>query len=542
MKARNKKIIENLEKLIGKQNSLIYERYKLDHQKNFKNFSEEIFERLVKILNEFHKKSFSKKSWKIILGPWYYSILNIYYYYSFCFAKKNNTNKKIKNIISKLDFDKNYPVTKNFSNYIHLTYSREYILMFIRIILLNKYSNFKVYKIRLINQSFYKKLFLKLFYHFSRPKVLISRSRFKKLEQIKIYFLSSFKILCIPGFESMFEIKKLKIENKNRNLILKNLDLKYKHYNILKFLFHFMPSSYLENFSEYEKAGNKIIPKAGIIYSDANYISDEIFKIQFAKLNIKRFIGQHGGNFSIYGKNQINVHESYIADKYILWGKNSESKFNYLPSPKINLFFLKYKSKLEIKKKKYDFCYILPPLKNTNFSYLFHSLPNNLNLNENRFNFFQNIKKNFIIKSYGEENRYNDQVNIQKLPKLFSLNKNKFSKNLKVIFNSKFLIFDYMSTMIFEIINLRIPFILILDKKEHNFTKEGIKLYNYLNKLNILFKNHKQAINFIYSVKDIDEWWYSSKKERILKKISNEFCSLEKNCLKSWVNFFENSL
>jgi putative transferase (TIGR04331 family) len=302
-----------------------------------------------------------------------------------------------------------------------------------------------------------------------------------------------------------------------------------------------MPSSYLENLNEYEKVGKKIIPKSDIIYSDTTYISDEIFKIQFANLNIKRFIGQHGGNFRIYGKNQINVHESYIADKYILWGKNNKSKLNYLASPKINLFYSKYKSKLE-EKKRYDFCYILPPLKNTNFSYLFHSMTNNLNFNENRIIFFQNVKKNFIIKSYGEENRYKDQINIKKLPKLFSLNKNKFSKNLKVIFMSKLLVFDYMSTMIFEIINLRIPFILIINKKEHNFTKEGIKLYNYLDKLDVIFENHKQANNFIYSLKNVNEWWYSSKNEQLLKKISNDFCSLEKNCLKSWINFFENSL
>ena len=429
MNSRNNKIIENLEKLIGKKNFLIYEKYKSNHQENFKNFSDEIFDHLIEILNDIHKKSYSKKSWKIIIGPWYYSILNIYYFYSFCFAEKNNINQKIKKLVSKLRLNKSQKVTTDFSNYINTTYSREYILIFIKAILLNNYPKLKIYKIKLTNKSFYKKLFLKFFYHLSRPKIIISRSRFKKFEQIKIYLLSKFKILCIPGFESMFEVKSLKIEQNIRNLIIKNLDVKYKYHNILKFLIYFMPSCYIENLKEYEKAGKKIIPKSDIIYSDTTYISDEIFKIQFANLNIKRFIGQHGGNFLIYGKNQINVHESYISDKYLLWGKNNKSKLNYLSSPKINLFYLKHKSKLK-EKKKYEFCYILPPLKNTNLSYLFHCLPNNLNSNKNRSNFFQKIKKNFIIKSYAEENRYSDQINIKKLPKFFSLNKNKFSKNL----------------------------------------------------------------------------------------------------------------
>ena len=103
---------------------------------------------------------------------------------------------------------------------------------------------------------------------------------------------------------------------------------------------------------------------------------------------------------------------------------------------------------------------------------------------------------------------------------------------------SKLLVFDYMSTMIFEIINLRIPFILIINKKEHNFTKEGMKLYNYLDNLDVIFENHKQASNFIYSVKDVNEWWYSSKNEQLLKKISNDFCSLEKKLFKKLDKFF----
>ena len=89
-----------------KKNFLIYEKYKSNHQENFKNFSDEIFDHLIEILNDIHKKSYSKKSWKIIIGPWYYSILNIYYFYSFCFAEKNNINQKIKKLVSKLRLNK----------------------------------------------------------------------------------------------------------------------------------------------------------------------------------------------------------------------------------------------------------------------------------------------------------------------------------------------------------------------------------------------------------------------------------------------------
>ncbi len=287
--------------------------------------------------------------------------------------------------------------------------------------------------------------------------------------------------------------------------------------------------------------GERLIPNSKVIYSDSTYISDEIFKIQLAKSKSKKFIGQHGGNFRIYGKNQINVHERDVADKYIVWGKKLMKNEDKLPSPKIDLFYQTHKNKIK-NHKTYDFCYVLPPIKNSNFRYLFHNSSNDLLEVKERINLFNNTKKNFIIKSYGEEKRYSDQIHSDNLFKLFSINRSKFSNNKEILFQSKFLIFDYMSTMIFEIINLKIPFILILNVKKHNFTNEGKKLINYIKKMNILFKNHKQALKFINSDIDINSWWYKKKNQQILKKISNDFCSLEKNCLNTWVDFFEKNL
>ena len=537
----NKNDLTLLEKLIGKQNDFIYEKYKNFHKTKFKKISDEVFSLFVEQLNKNHNSVLSKKSWIIIIGPWFYSFFNIYFYYNYCFSKKNSINKKIAKIILNINFKRNDFTSLDFSEYVQSVNSREYLIKFIYTMLSSNFSDLSINIIKLKKNSFVKNLFLKFFIITGNLKVILSRPRFNKIDQLKIYIFSGFKILCIPAFDQIFNVILLKNRNNTRKLIIRNLDKKLKHYNIIKILFYFIPTAYLENFKEYENAGKKILPDSQIIYSDTTYISDEVFKIQLAKSKSKKYIGQHGGNFRIYGKNQINVHENDIADKYIVWGKTFKKKEVMLSSPKINSFYHKYKNINKKKKQKqYYFFYILQQLKYSNLNFFFNKSSNELLEIKKRSHFFNSVDKNFIIKTYAEEKRYLDQIPHNRHSKLFELHKNKFSNNNDVLFDSNLLVFDYMSTMIFEIISLNIPFILILDVKNHNFTDYGKKLINYLTEMNILFKNHKQAAIFFNSNKDknIISCWSTYKNKCMLKKIALEYCSVDKNCLNQWIKFF----
>ena len=345
----NKNDLTLLEKLIGKQNDFFYEKYKNFHKTKFKKISDEVFSLFVEQLNKNHNSVLSKNFWIIIIGPWFYSFFNIYFYYNYCFSKKNSINKKIAKIILNINFKRNDFTPLDFSEYVQSVNSRKYLIKFIYTMLSSNFSDLSINIIKLKKNSFIKNLFLKFFIITGNLKVILSRPRFNKIDQLKIYIFSGFKILCIPAFDQIFNVILLKNRNNTRKLIIKNLDKKLKHYNIIKILFYFIPTAYLENFKEYENAGKKILPDSQIIYSDTTYISDEVFKIQLAKSKSKKYIGQHGGNFRIYGKNQINVHENDIADKYIVWGKTFKKKEVMLSSPKINLFYHKYKN---INKKK----------------------------------------------------------------------------------------------------------------------------------------------------------------------------------------------
>ena len=55
--------------------------------------------------------------------------------------------------------------------------------------------------------------------------------------------------------------------------------------------------------------------------------------------------------------------------------------------------------------------------------------------------------------------------------------------------------------MFFEIINLKIPFIFILDEKNFYFSKIGIDLMNFLKNNNLLFESGDIAAEYLNKIK-----------------------------------------
>ena len=70
--------------------------------------------------------------------------------------------------------------------------------------------------------------------------------------------------------------------------------------------------------------------------------------------------------------------------------------------------------------------------------------------------------------------RYKEQISNRILSKYLNINPRVFRDDKNVLFESKIIVIDYISTMIFELISLNIPFVLILDNSNEylsNFKK-----------------------------------------------------------------------
>ena len=72
-----------------------------------------------------------------------------------------------------------------------------------------------------------------------------------------------------------------------------------------------------------------------------------------------------------------------------------------------------------------------------------------------------------------------------------------FKNNKEVLFESNIIVLDYMSTMIFELISLNIPFVLILDSSNEYLSNFGKKFIKDLKKINLYFNNPARAAEFI---------------------------------------------
>jgi len=87
--------------------------------------------------------------------------------------------------------------------------------------------------------------------------------------------------------------------------------------------------------------------------------------------------------------------------------------------------------------------------------------------------------------------------------------------------------------MIFEIINLNIPFIIISDHKDYKFSSFGLKLINKMKRENILFSDPVKASNFINeNFDDINNWWYE--KNNFINQIKKKTALISDDYLNEW--------
>ncbi len=289
------------------------------------------------------------------------------------------------------------------------------------------------------------------------------------------------------------------------NLIL---DRKKNYDDRAIFLIANIPLDYLENFKFIRLISN-ILFFGQNFYCRVSHWDNEYFKNYVAfKKNINVYLDQHGGNYSFVNKNLYYNYDKFVSKKTLWWDKVNNRKY------KSKFFSIRLKEIYSEKKEyniKYSACYVLSFLKKydyqneyyDNFDYKYK-----VNQIKNFFNFFKNSSSS-IIKIAPK--RYNSQVNINNLHKLGLKKKQITSKNSS-FFESKILIFEHLSTAIFETRKQDIPFIIILNKKNYFLSKEGNYILNILKKENIFFSNGKDAAIYLNKINNIEKWWKKKKK------------------------------
>ncbi len=491
-------------------------------------------------INKIYKLNISSKNFKYLIGPWLDEFTKIYLLRKFHFKKINKklTDPKIRTLL----------IGNDFSDFI--TYSNNIDFN------LNFFSNFSKNNQKFKTKFTRRKKTFSLYYNLkfliirflislliTKQSTLLINSRFSKITILKLFFLSRFKVL--PFFH--YGQYNLNTNNKNiksdkRKILLNELNKRIVSKEA-KLIVDCLPLAYFENFNYFYNFSSKIfkkIPKN--IFTTTAHLDDEVLKFSLLRWNKNIrpniLVSQHGGNYSVSNQFGLGYHDYEISKKYYTWGYKTRQKDVISNAQQIYDKVSTYKENKNLFKKKF-LTFVLGPniqkdfqryvYQNVNYDYLF----------KNRYDFVKNYneKNNILFKKYYIK-RYPEQDDNKKIIKKIKIKKNQLTNDFKVIYKSKILIFDYLSTMFFEIINMNIPFIFILDEKNFYLSSTGKKLFNFLKRNNLLFKSGKKAAIFLNNIENFEIWWNNINKDD-LNNIKTQVANIKFKNLHFWNQQFK---
>jgi putative transferase (TIGR04331 family) len=488
--------------------------------------SERLIEELSIILNEIHETKFSKRSWKIIIGPW------INYFVTICWNRFYKIKKVLKN--PNLDSTVIFECPKNFlalENNLHMfklcnnddwnsiLYSQ--ILLFLRpdqkykkIILKKNFEN------SFVKKSFIKIFLSKLLNFFKKDTdalIVGSYLPFKEMLWLHFYLKQLPQLYSYTNYEKSFLSRK----NLREKIILNEKRTNNFEIFLARIIPVYFPKCHLENFSSLKKqVYNYHFPKnPKFIFTSNNYEFDEIFKL-FTAIQIKKktkyIIGQHG-NIS-WIENQF-FNKIYAADYYLNWGKDG---------------FGRHQDGFNFKLTNHQFSYdksgpilILDSPFGSN-NKIYDRIEQNFIKEDLLYELLNLLKKqsitNIVIKlhSSSRQRDVNYVANLKSsYPNLAIVNNDK--KIFSLMKEARCVIHTYDSTGILESMSLNIPTFCIWPYGLSHVQRKFHRFYLNLKKNKILYFSSIKMVETISNhYQHLDKWWLSKKnsKEIFLKKFS----------------------
>ena len=513
-----------------------------------KKIYEKILKSLAVTLNKQHNINLDLKSWRLLLSPWLISIISI------IFDKYENLNqstKKQKKYRTKiLNYSNKDFISNNYLDFILNKSSNDnwHQAIFSDLILEVFNKNFHIEKIdKTIKRSeeFYKfKLNIKdLIKKYACPNFFLKKNDYF-LDSSYINFLDFIKIMFktkqLPFWISnFFETKRLQKNISNINLrkeLTKKFNFKSKN-NFEKYLkskiIFFLPTSYLENFLEYQNNASGFKFNGKKIISRGAQFSNDLYKhwcVIQAEKGVKHHIAFHGGGIPL---KDINFGYEYKTfDKIIVHHKPFEKKQIKLP---VLNFDKNYKYNISSKK---IFLFTKPSI--SKFISRLDFCPDGP---ENLDDFLKMIElAKQINKVHSKNIRFrflNDNWNNKDRLSSFKVDETaNYDKSLK---NTKIVISSYLLTPFSESLTNGIPSICLLDKKKWIFNKKFKPLIKEMKKNKILFFSPIECakhINKHYNT--INEWWYSKKVMSTVNKFHNYVYYVnKKKKIEEWSNFIK---
>lgn len=500
--------------------------YEFENQRKEINYCDHLYEKLIEEitdkLNKYHKISWSKRSWKMLIGLWlnrYIAIINdrlnilieanknhrlkfkkinfkdesLFSYDLESSSKKildHEWNEKLIRRLQKLLTEKNF----DYSYLNNLKYNKtikesDHKINFYQK-LINKFWNF--FPLSKNNKYFFNKIYIGDF--------ITTLKLFFKLREFPVkYFIDEKPILK-------------KINFSERKYFSTNLEIQDLKEKIIRFLLpETIPTLYVEGFNELKKkAFSANLPENKIIFT-CNAWRDTIFKFWIAdqtNKGNKLIYGQHGGGYGMLHDHLGDKYELDICDRYLTWGQGNKNNKKIYPN--IAQIIIHEKRKETISN---DKILIIPPT--LQYYYYRNEVynPNNIYTEFEKIRqFILNLKnKNEILfKAHPIEKKR--KFSLEKLVKnnLQNVKIINSNKNLdKLIENSQISIFFYLSTAFLKNLALNKPSIFVCDDLFiKRLKKDSLTHFQKLIDCKIVFLDAIEASKFLNkSGNNIIDWW-----------------------------------
>ncbi len=531
-------------------------KFELD-QKEFKNnLYERLLDDLCKELNSLHNIKWSKRSWRIMIGPWLIRYLSSIHRLIINYQELEKNNQT--NFIEKIKDPKNFVLTCNdlieFSDnyqtkeFTYKFFSRLKVYFknnekrFNYLDHLEKNKNIKnkseklSYKVKIFFLKFFQRLLC------SKNSVILYKIYFGNFFSTLILF---FKLRQFPFKYNLFEkIPKFEINTSIRSKLNFEKSESNLYEKILRdFIIEIIPTNYIEGFkSRLKDAENSFLPKkAKIIYSCSIY-SDYRFKYWACnQINdgAKLIYGQHGAAYNALIYDQRTEHEIKISDLFLSWGWTNKLK-KVVPC---GVFSLVGKSLSQNKPQQNKILY-LPGLVFKPYETIFSRLIDIKNDTTNRT--FQLEKLDFFMKKMKKENLKNFYLKPHPREKdydfkisdfLKKYNEIKFLKKdydpFKIVDDYDLVLFTNLdSTMFYYLISLNKPAVVLINNYESILNQEYKENWKEMIEAKIFHLTAESLYTFIENKKNnFNKWWYDPKTQKAVNNFSKINCKNEKNLI-----------
>ena len=533
-----------------------------DRKKLFANYQylQGLYERvlvdMVRSLNAIHDDDHSLRYWRIIIGPWLFFFIHVFYDRYVCIEKAAQSHKVSGTMIGKYDQNDWVPrdyvdfsgwVTKDAFNQFLYSWIIERVKPF-------SYSYQKIDNRENIAEkqidkktTWVKRLSKKMMLAYEG----LLPHRFNKFVFISSYLRAKDQWLLqlsLGQWPSLFSPEVKEAESEVNLAIRTKVVLSCAGNQFERLLAQIIPSqiprAYLENYTFLkEQALAKYPASPKVILTACDFFSNESFKIFSAEhaQHGTRLVGiQHGGNYGTALFLAFEEHELRISDTYYTWGWQTDEghKAKPLPAVKLNRF---RKDIVFDPQGNILLTLGLMPRYSYHLYSVYLSSTGTLAYFQDQFSFIRGLNdrvyKDLLIRTYPQDYEWSQRERFQEFfPDVVFDHRKSIIESMKA---SRLFITTYNATTFLESFTANFPTIMFWNPEHWELRDSAKPYFDQLKKVGILHDTPQRAAQKVNEIfLDPGAWWQGQE----VQEAKNNFCSRFANTSDHWLENWRNDI